>query len=268
MVTSTSLTQWYVPQDLPRLPEVLLNVCGAGFVFDPSSPCHYHVFGLGIAWNECSYIHREGADSFQAWTGCVKSCAFTGTLCNAACAAGVPKLKTTAQECLEECSKATNCLQGATLGSKSQEDASDAAGNCLKTLRKPAGSQIDPSDMALLEQHQASTAAIQKTRTPVRNLGMFSEGCELLKVNGRWRAPLVVRASVIPAAPAQAQPAITPLYSQEMASLAQDFQQMITTMKPPGVAPSEDALPPVLDTPPKEIPVRRSNGRSLLARDA
>jgi len=266
VVTSTSLAGWYVPQDLPRLPEVMLNICGAGFVFDPASPCHYHVFGFGIAWNECSYIHRKGAESLQAWKGCVSSCAFTGSLCASACATGVPKLGTTAQECMEECSQATSCLQSATDGAKSQEDASNAAGACLKALRKPAGTKLDPSD-----------SATQKSRAPViRNLGMFSEGCELLKYNGRWREPLVVgKISSTTAALEQAQPIVKPFYSKEMAGLSQEFSLMTTTIKPPGSGLVKDSmfgpedgrpppLPPVLETPPKEIPVRRSSGNSFL----
>lgn len=273
-VTSTSLAGWYVPQDLPRLAEVMLNICGAGFIFDPVSPCHYHVFGFGIAWNECSYIHRKGSESLQAWKGCVSSCAFTGSLCASACAAGVPKLGTTEQECMEECSKATNCLQQAADGAESQEDASDAAGTCLKTLRQPAGSPLDPSDTALLEQRYASIAATQKKSAPVRNLGMFSKGCELLKYNGRWREPLVAPSNPTTVPVEHAQPKLEPFYSKEMSSLSREFFLMTTTVKPPGAGLVKDAmfgpkderpppLPPVLDTPPKEIPVRRTTGLNM-----
>jgi len=300
LVTSTSLTGWYVPQDLPTLADVMLNTCGAGFVYDPSSPCHYHVFGLGIAWSECSYIHRKGEESLKAWKGCVKSCAFDGSLCENACAPGVPRHKTTAEECNKECSKAIKCLKGATDGAKSQADASDAAGACFKANRHPAGELVKPHELvietdnagvtdnedasvtaALLEQHRAFVAAAQKGSEPVvRNLGMFSAGCELLKYNGRWRKPLNLRKSPDTAAPeAPALPEVKPFKSQEMAWLSQDFTRVTTTMQPPGAGLATDTLlspedgvptvvkqsglPPVLDTPPKEMPVRPVVGSSM-----
>lgn len=103
---------------------------------------------------------------------------------------------------------------------------------------------------------------------------MFSKGCELLKYNGRWREPLVAPSNPTTVPVEHAQPKLEPFYSKEMSSLSREFFLMTTTVKPPGAGLVKDAmfgpkderpppLPPVLDTPPKEIPVRRTTGLNM-----
>lgn len=244
----------YVPQDLPLAAEVMLNVCGvANFGYNAStSQCHYHVFGFGIAWTECSYIHRGSSrGELRDWKECVRGCALDGGLCKAACAGGVPSLKTTQEECAEECSKASSCLERAVKSSFSQADASDDARSCLETLRKPAGMGGPPPGV-LLE------LGSRQRRGPAKQLAMFAEGCELKKLNGRWRKQLVVPAPPAPFEPSPDPLDTNPFSSKEMETLRAEYSQMTTTVEPPGMElmkKEPPPLPPVLVLPLEEIPL-------------
>jgi len=114
-------------QDFPYLANVMYDICGTGsYDLTPASPCHFRLFGLALAWQECGEGHTTDFPAFQACLGgCVSK-----TLCTDICGSST---NATSRQCREECQVLTGCVRQALSTSTGQVSAESAARTCFRT---------------------------------------------------------------------------------------------------------------------------------------
>lgn len=143
-----------VRSPLPHVAEFMLSLCGlSNFSHAASSPCHHHIFGFAIAWNECAYRHP---DDMQAFGLCVRGCSTRGGLCARACAGGVASLKTSEDQCIGRCAGAADCVDEALNGTTGVADAAETAGKCFAALQSDSAAAAPAAPLALVSAHRGA----------------------------------------------------------------------------------------------------------------
>lgn len=121
--------------ELDGMAGVIVDLCGVdNFNLTSGYSCHYFVFGFGIAWTDCSYVHPNDMPGFAS---CVQGCGST-SLCERACGTELGN-----SYCMHNCAKVADCMHKSAIKSD-QDSATDAAGDCLQGLMAKKNAAVVP----------------------------------------------------------------------------------------------------------------------------
>jgi len=179
-------------QDFPLLANVIFDVCGAGdFQIGPASPCHYHLFGISVAWSACSEAHAADGGGFRiCMLGCV-----TSDVCKQACAEATPA--SAAVQCGDECGRVVSCVRGAADSATGQVSAETMTRECFTG----SGGGSSPQASSFLAARGVARRMHLEQQMPLANVtfepeenfkNLFPEDCQLHSTGGgaAWAQPL------------------------------------------------------------------------------
>lgn len=171
--------------DLPLLTELMLDVCGgSSFSISPTSPCQYHVFGVSMAWSECSHTY---ANDMQGFKYCLFGCT-SKNLCEDACKGPIAN----STQCLTECAMMVQCVNKALDSEAGQTAAEVSASQCFQGSKSTQPLLLQDSSAALAAVQAAASAP--RMPTQIAHLkgdltALYPEGCELRQ---QQKAPMPV----------------------------------------------------------------------------
>lgn len=163
-------------RDFPELVNVMFDICGTEkFDLTPASPCHFKLFGLALAWQECAEAHLTNMEGFKM---CLNGCVAHST-CSDIC--GTP---TNVSRCHAECDVVMSCTQRSLTDATGQVSAESAVRDCFHggnsaalqaaARRTAAAWGTQAQLVASWKEHLSSTAAsLRQLRPPAASMSQL-----------------------------------------------------------------------------------------------